>query len=278
MQIKLIRLSGIWIKDGSPTHKMVLAVFMHLLLIEVYAILHIVLFAIQFKNLNVDEIFEIFSTIPMDLSTCILSFVLIYKKHQIWALLASLEELTEEESWIERQKGTKIKAKVVRIKRLVKIVFPIGMTFMTLSVISALLTHKLPLHMWFPIDHQENEIVYWLLMFYQVFLLLTSIIPIPFLIDLFPMSLTCYFTGIIEELSERIKLIGSEDDDNTKPLHQKQEENLKELLKCIEIQKRIKNGITEFGSIFEINFVLQRFVSTLILCATTYSIVVRLIH
>jgi 7tm Odorant receptor len=54
----------------------------------------------------------------------------------------------------------------------------------------------------------------------------------------------------------------------------KKDENLEELLKCIEIQQKIKSLVTEVNDVFGQSFWFQGFISTFVLCATAFSLTI----
>lgn len=89
-------------------------------------------------------------------------------------------------------------------------------------------------------------------------------------IDIFPVLLSSFVTGMIEELSDHLEGISFA----KKSVESSDGNQTKQLCNCINIQVKIRAVQAEISSIFGILIFLQCFMSCLILSMTTFSLTV----
>lgn len=258
--IKYLKVAGIWIDKDSPRATIIVSSLMHLFLVDIYMICSVIyLFTID----NIEDFSEAMSIQATLTGVCIKTLYFVFKKQQIEQLLNSLVALIEHESWIDlNNNGVKLQARVAQIDRIFKIFMSVAVVGVLSGSIVPFVTHIMPYKMWFPYDFNNNELAFWLSVLYQI---IPGCIyaPATIIIDTFPAILICFLTGMLEVLCHRLDSIKHGD-----------KGNLKELTKCIEIQLKLEAFQIEIGNIFGRIIWAQGFMSTLILCTTSFSLTV----
>lgn len=268
-QIKYLKISGINIDSSSANdHKVIsfLLAFTHTFLLDFYMIVAIIAYLLNVQSL--ESFSEAIGILPTLIGAFFKTLNFIYFQKQIKMFIKSLQSLIEFESWIEEGKGEKLRSRISQMNKLFKI-------FMTMAVIGCFFaclvpfsTHEVPHKMWFPYNYKSSELSFWLSVSYQ--LIGSSIFtPVVIIIDTFPAFLLSYITGMIEELAERLQSITTKRGENKS---MRDGANLTELLKCVEIQSRLKQLRDEVGNIFGAIIWAQGFMSTVILCTTSFSL------
>ena len=174
-----------------------------------------------------------------------------------------------------------------RIAKHVKLVGSVYKILLTLGVVSCIQTglisllnvkdHTLSYRMYYPfIDYQNNDTWFIILALFQ----LTSISACTMVLtlDCLPVFFMAYATGLLEELSDRLALVKvrpsvaqiTADPTLIKP--QSNEEDLMEILKCIEIHQKIKNLVADVQKSFSFVIFIQGLISSVIFCAVAYLI------
>jgi len=254
-----LKLAGVWVEhDDKPWHK-VLAFCMRCYMMEIF-FLHQAIYIIKLKDYGeLTEIAKVFCT-----SVCYTfkSYNLIRKRKEVDALMVFAKELMEEGSWLEKSRGIKLQKQLASAKRMFTIYGSMGLFAMSSIFAIPLQTHQLFAKFYFPYDYQQNEIVFWLTVFYQN-IGCTLLIPAAITLDMIPVVFMAIATGFIEELNDCLEDLSVEDD--------------QKLIKCIEIHLRIKDFVNRIQGIFSPMLMIQGLVSTLILCST-YFMVTKVKH
>jgi hypothetical protein len=102
--------------------------------------------------------------------------------------------------------------------------------------------------------------------------------PITVLIEVFPIFIISYLTGIVEELCERLEKIGDKKKlvkFETKTVNVLENlENYKELVNCLKIHQKIVEMTSSLNKIFGKDFWFQGFISIFVLCTTSFTLTI----
>jgi hypothetical protein len=226
---------------------------------------------------NVEEFSESIGVIPIDIVFIFKSTNFLINNVKIRKVYDDLKSLAEDESWIEKQKGHKLKQRIAQITKVFRIFLSFSLFGVTVSALVAVGNHELVLKMWFPYDYKSNEAFFWLSVFYQI----TGgfvITPVSILVEFFPVFLICYLTGIIGELRERFAKIGMKRQRMKKAIRTietlEEMENYEELVKCVKIHQKIVEISSNLNEIFGKDFWFQGFISIAVLCTTSFSLTI----
>ncbi|CRK90014.1 CLUMA_CG003740, isoform A [Clunio marinus] len=181
-------------------------------------------------------------------------------------------------SWIYRLNGPDIKTERKHIKRFTKEVRLLHGILLVCAICSAISVslipffniskHELSVRMHFPmLDYKNNDTIFITIAVLQLTIVLGAIANIT--LDVFPIYFMCYAIGLIEELGDRLENIGS---NHAVIGHQEENDgnDLNELLKCVEVHRKIKRLVSEIEEHFSFVIMLQGLMSSLIFCATAF--------
>lgn len=93
--------------------------------------------------------------------------------------------------------------------------------------------------MWFPYDHENNDILFWMTGFYQFFIT-TSICGAITVLEMFPVFFMAYIVGMLEQLCEMLEELNktelpiSKEDTGSKVI-----DSSMKLLECVSYQLKI---------------------------------------
>jgi 7tm Odorant receptor len=309
--IKSLKISGLWLDIKSSSKFLIaIAAVLHIIFVEIFMVLSIAHLLLVH---NIEDFSEAVGIVPFQFVTCIRTLHFVCNKNKIESIVKGIKDLIEHETWIEKQNGSKLKQRIRQIYRIFRTFLASVMTGLFVGLLISLFTHKLSIKMWFPYDYSDNEVLFWLRVAYQV-ITSNCVVPITIMTEIIPIFFMCYLTGIIEELCERMgkicdvkivkivkvepksdlseneKLVGRlkvatmrknqakvEPKAGTSKMNMKKpekDENLKELLKCVEIQQKIKSLTSDVGDVFGRIIWFQGFMSTLVLCFSAFSLTV----
>lgn len=302
---KVLKVGELWFDKSSSKCLVAITVILHIFLFELFLVLG--LFHYTDVN-NLIDFCEAISEIPLYIISCSKSLHFLINKNKIDLMLKDLKELIEHENcWIEKQNGRKLKQRIRQIVKLLKVFLAAGMAGVAASFLVPVLSHKLPMNLWFPYDHRNNEVWFWISVAYQEISGIVGVSMI-IIIEMFPLYFMCYLIGIIEELCDQMekicdvkivkvkpkpqmtfneKLVGfskvakrqsNEQNFEAKTekfqKNQEKDKNLEELLKCIKIHQKIKSLTADVSDIFGKVIWLQGFLSTVILCTSAFSLTI----
>jgi 7tm Odorant receptor len=309
--IKLLKISGFWLDKSSSKCWIVIAVILHIGFVELFAIFGIIYLA---NVKNIEDFSSTIGMVPLYIVTCIKSIHWVANKNKIESMMKDMKDLIEENSWIEKQNGSKLKKRIRQVVKISNIFLSSAMTGVFLGSLIPLFSHELPLKVWIPYDYSNNEVLFWLTVAYQD-VVSYCVVPVMVTFETIPIFFMCYLTGIIEELCDRMEKIcdvkvvkivkiepKSDLSENEKlvgrlrverrrksqtkvepkagtsqmnePKQPKKDENLEELLKGIKIQQKVKKLTSEVGDVFGKIIWLQGFMSTLVLCTSVFSLTI----
>jgi 7tm Odorant receptor len=216
---------------------------------------------------ELEEFSAAIATCPTLIGIFIKTINFIYKKDDIESLMNKLKKIVENNSRLEKSgNGQKLEGRIKQISKIFKSFLTVTVFSIFMEVFVPFSTHKQPLKLWFPFDHQQNEVVFWAVVVYEY---LEGFIyaPVTIIMDTFPVFFISFVIGLIEELSKRLKNIGK--NSNT---DKNDDRNLKELLECIELQLQLKALIKDIQDIFAKIIWAQGFMSSIIICTTSFTL------
>jgi hypothetical protein len=211
---------------------------------------------------------------------------------KIQSLMTSLKGLIEDKDLIGTKNSKKLKKRVRQIDRIFKINLAVIITTCFLNYVLTFVVHRLPLKMWAPWTHDDdNGIIFWLTASYQL-VDLSIAAPAMLIMDTLPIFFMTYATGLIEELTcclenvsiEPQKKIEKKRSGNepgpshgktiikVQPIVPREDEPLKALQKLIPIHVKIKTFVLDIQDLFGTIFFLQEFMSISILCTTAFAL------
>jgi hypothetical protein len=294
ISIKILRVLSIWI-DGSSTRRHIISVLLHLNR-SLIAVTFQVLFFVMTDNWTIGSVVDIIAMMPSYIAAAIRIAFFEWKQEKFKKLLKDFDDLVEMDFWMALSGGKKLKQKSDRIIRVVKV-------HATMAVVAWFLSFpftgkELPYKMWMPFDISSSKFLFIITVIWQQTLIIVPFIA-AFLIEMFALVWLNLLTGITEELGDRMANIGwkiqskkkkvvkfkedvpgtsqAADDQDMKVKTKEEDKALKELMKCIEIQMKINEIIQSINEIFGIVIWIQGFLSTVILCTTSYALsIVRL--
>lgn len=272
--LRYLKFLGINYGDVSTKFQVVVLVFKHMFFVD-FSLISTLMYFTTFKDL--EDFSEAFGMLPTFVGEFLKTINFIFKKRQIELLMKSLQDLIEHDEWIETSKGRKLQRRIAQIDKIFKL-FLIGVFLsLTFSSFVPFTSHKVPYKMWLPWDYNQNEIAFWVMAFYQV-VIGFIVAPAVIILDTIPAFVMSFVTGLIEELNDRLEQITLNsikkqiDGKSSRCLIDKF--SLDELEKCIVIQQKIKSLVKEIGDVFGAILWVQGFMSTLILCTTSFSLTV----
>jgi hypothetical protein len=272
--IKVFKLFMLW-PEGTPSKlRLVTILALRVIFVEIYLILAVIFLM---KVESIEEFSKSIGVTPMYIVSVFKSINFLVNREKIHQLYQDLKSLVEDSSWIQKQKGLKLTQRITQITRIFKIFLSFSMYGVTMSAFVAFVEHELPLKMWFPYDYKSNEALFWLSAIYQI----TGgyfMTPITVLIEVFPIFIISYLTGIVEDLCERLEKIGDKKKRvkfEIKTVETLENlENYNELVNCVKIHQKIVEMTSSLNEIFGKDFWFQGFISIFVLCTTSFSLTI----
>jgi hypothetical protein len=277
---RFLKASGLWMDEKTPQIRRIVVFLMHFVFIELFIVLQTIYI---FNAENVEEFCDVLVILLAFITIFVQTINLLLKVKKIEDFAESFKALVEEENWIEINKsGGKLRQRITKIDKIFKMFIASVVAGMFFSLVVPFASHKLPYKMWFPFK-SNNLILFWMAVSYQAISGLFAVISVTMeTIALLFISCT---VGLVEELCERLKSIASErkkecspvGESSQKPQKQlviKENNDLVELQKCIEIQLRIKDLTLKIADIFGKVFWWKGFMSSALLCTTAFSLTV----
>lgn len=134
--------------------------------------------------------------------------------------------------------------------------------------------HKLAYKMHFPmLDPENSDFTFVLLCIYQLTPIFSCCVTTS--LDMLPVFFMCFAAGMFKELSIRLEKIGGkktvkEITANPQLLNVNKSDDVKELLKCIEIHQEIRKLVDETQRIFSGVIMFQGLMSSIIFCSAAF--------
>lgn len=262
--IKILTIMGFWQETGTSWIYRLYGWSMHLFLVELFLLCQLMYVTIYESP---EELSDCLSLLFTYVGFFIKSINLIYKINDLKVLLqmlGELEKLSEVDKTFQR---TVLRKEVYRVHNYFK-----GLLLANLAscFLAALVPFyygslfKTPFTMWTPFDHKTNIFGFLIVSFYQIFNVFCAC-GIVISMDILPLICFNIASGFIKELGVRFSRMTSDNNQLT--------DHLKELLKCIEIHQKIKELAMKTQSIFSPIILVQGFISALIMCTTSFTLV-----
>ena len=140
------------------------------------------------------------------------------------------------------------------------------------AIITTSVSHKLPFKVWFPFETEKSQFGFWIAAFLQVFnCIVISTIDVS--IDFLPITFMTFARGLTDELSERLLEFGKiRKTKSGKQFNGKINKNQSDqIVKCIEIHRKIKEVQGEIQKNFSVVILLQGLLSSVILCTCAFT-------
>ena len=256
--ISIFKTAGMW-QDGNQTWAyFILGYLFHFTFLEVYTLL-VAIYAFKAENL-VDFVDAFCLTIAL-LAQIFKSVNFFYKLKLIIKQIETLDSILVFSADKRFERREKVRAQVAKAF----LVFKVLLTTAAMTCLSAIfvpfMAHKLPYKIWLPFDTDYGTFGFW---FSASLLIVNSyfIASTDMTLDILPVVFSSFIIGVIEELSSRLNDIGK--------LNESNENDVNELIKCIEIQKKIKEFVNDTRSNFSTAILGQALMSSIILCTSAF--------
>jgi hypothetical protein len=273
----VFKVTGMW-QDGNQSWiYFILGYFAHLLFFEL-CLLGELLYVFNAEGLEdyVEGIGMTFTYISAVFKCLNFFYKLKLIKKSVETLTALLE-FSADERWKSRDH---VKAQVAFGLKVYKAFWISAYISCIFSSLVPFLSHQLPYKVWFPFDTENSELGFWIASFSLICNSFTvSVVDIS--LDTLPVIFLTFAIGLTNELSARLSMVGSSDNKvkgpnarqvlNSKSVSTENVEMEKELIKCIEIHKKIKEFVTEIQENFATVILIQGFFSALILCTGAFT-------
>ena len=270
---KVLKFFGLWQEKNSSWPYRVYGGLVNLFQVQLFTLFH---FFYLFHFENVFDLTDCIAFFFTNFGEIFMTINFVIKLQDIKKLVRTLEDLLSE------FKNIKNCDKILKRLKFVRLVFKV---FLVSGIVTCTLTglvpiinmkdHTLTYRMYFPyIDYKNNDTWFIILALYQMLPVTASVMIIT--LDCLPVFFMAYAIGMLEELSDRFAAIRvrptvaqiTADPTLVKP--QNNGEDLKELLKCIQIHQKIKNFITDVQEIFSFVIFVQGLMSSLIFCTLAF--------
>lgn len=188
-------------------------------------------------------------------------FIRLKNMKKLFDTLAKLLEFSADDRWKNRDQ---LKQEINFALKIYKMMAISACITCGTAVFVPVLTHKLPYKIYVPFNILETEIGFW---FFALLLIVTSF-PLSLIgvtLDMLAPFFIAFAVGLVKELTLRLNEIengNSKNDDKFKT----------ELVKCIEIHKKIKSFTVEIENNFSKVFFIQGCLSSIILCASAFTL------
>ena len=250
--------------------------FIHFAFIDLFTLFHFLFF---FHFETIQELSDCAGTFLTNFGQVLKTLNWMMKLKSIKKLVISLEELVSLSEHSSNKGRKKLNIILKRGRFVYTIVYISAIASCLFAGLVPLLNkkhHKLAYRMYFPyLDYTNNDVVFVLLAIYQMSPVFICAVTLS--LDCIPVFIICFATGMIEELSDRMKEIGKKSSvwkisESPRIIHNKQTEKtiMKELLQCIEIHLKIKELIIGLQSNFSGVIMVQGILSSIIFCTTAF--------
>lgn len=276
--IKVLKVIGLWIDKDTPTYRIVLSLLAHMLCVELLTISETI-YVIKARSLS--EFLSVFVFVPTHLCACLKALNFVTKKDKIEKFLKESQEVFDEIdqiAWISNQSESKLKKLISRIDKIFKALLVGSTAVMSANFVVSFINHELPLVMWYPYNPFYSELNFWSTAAYQaiaapIYYVVTTIL------EAFPFFFMSFITGMLQELCDRLDLIGSvkkftRNEPGTSSNKFKKSpndgKNLKKLLKIVKSHNKLKALTSDIEAIFANIVCFQGVLSAFVLCTTSF--------
>lgn len=273
--IKALTFFGFWPDKNTSKLHLVMVVVVRLIFVEMYLMLAVIFLS---SVESVEDFTKSIGVTPIYLVSVVKSVNFVCNRNKILKLYESLKALVESDSWIEKQKAGHLKRRKKQFYRVFKLFMVASMYGVLMSSIVIFTEHELPIKMWFPYDYKESESFFYMSAAYQMVggFFMT---PISIIVETFPVFFISFLTGIVEELQVKLENVCENKnvfDENifASNLELKSLKNQTELGSCVKIHEQIIEITSKVNEIFGRDFWFQGFISTFVLCTTSFTLTI----
>jgi len=247
--IKFLKFVGIWLENDASIWKKLSAALIQIAIID----MHFLLMFIYLLSLT--DINEIAAVLTVTASYWFLitkSLSLTFKTEQIKELMVSVEDFIEHRELQKQMSRTEKAFKFFIAAAVFSVIF---------YVLTPFFVHQLPTEMYFPYDHKNNELLFWLTVLYQ-YVGCFIMAPATVIIDLIIAYFIGIAVGLVEELNcsiENLSFDGTND-----------EANLNKIKELIEIHLKIRSLVRKIEDIFSLPLIVHGITTSIIICTACY--------
>lgn len=278
---RVFKAAGMW-QDGKQSWAyFFLGYLAHIVLIELYLVRQLI-YVFQAEDLT--DMADAVVLTSTYFSDALKGLVLVLNLKEIKNLVEALDNLltfSDHDRFNERRH---VRERVPFSFRIYKLHWSSAIVYCSSSIFVPIFSHRIPYKVWFPFSTEYNSISFWFASYFTVVdAFYASAIGAS--LDLLPVIFISFAIGLIEDLVERLSQIGSSLKKNCiemkrAPTHLgedqlfRNKENVRELIKCIEVHKRIKDVVRDIQSIFSFSIIAQGLMSIIVLCNGAFTITV----
>lgn len=249
--IKILKIGGSWPERNLSRCRFVVAFFVHFLLLDLPGAL------ILIKLLGSDGLEDISEAVNMLLTYFMVfakSINLMWNMNRVTKLFKTIGGLMD---LVKIEDKMRFASQVLRSQKIFKFYYAVALVSVATSVLQPFFTGKLAVKMWFPYDAEANIISLYPTALFQMFSSIHNC-SLCIALDMLPIFFMSYVAMFIEILCDDLEEIGRGETSN------------KTLVKCVEIQIKIKKIIVNIEEIFSGVLMAQGIMSVVILCTTSF--------
>jgi 7tm Odorant receptor len=247
---RVFKVTGMW-QDGNQSWKyFVYGYSLHFVFLVLYLLCQIK-YAINAVGLNdLVETISLAATYAAEILKCWNFFIRI---NFIVKSYEGIKDLMENSDYPGAGNRERVIRPVRKAFKILKVFWFTAVLTCSTGILVPIFTHKVPYKVWFPFDTEYGGNGFWIA---SIYLVLNSYVvsAIDMNLDCFPALFMSFATGMIDELCHRMENFSTDKELNERE-RQKQQE--KELVKCIEVHKRIKGFVKEIQDNFAVIILLQ---------------------
>lgn len=268
---KIFSISFLMQRTNASKFYKIFGVFSHFFLVEMIMLGEIVY---MFKAKDLVDFSDVTSITFTYVLLCVKSISFIKNIEAIFGLLEELKGLILICEEIGDKSMENMKSRMLQVRRFFRIFWGSCLSACFFGGIVPIATYiadprppfKIGFKVWTPFDHECNIIGFIVVTIYELIdpPICCGMVAAT---DTLPIFFFNAASGLIEELCETLKQIGSKSKDELDD-----EESLKQLEKCIDFHLKLKSFISKAESIFSPMILVQGAISLLILCTTAFTL------
>lgn len=260
LPLKFLKFLGMWIDENSTKVYIAYGIFMHFFFIDSTISMQIAYF---FEYETFEDLADLLSLLPTMITLFCKTINLFMRSSKIKEIIKLTQEILltcPDNIHVEKQIKTVLKIYKIQLYVVVS----------SLMLVTILSVNRLSQKMTFPFDTKQpigyalSAIFQSIIGFCSAFTALSSNL-------LIILSLS-YASSFLRVLSDRLESIGKKNSQHESEDKKISENNYEELMKCIQLQKKIDEYINLIHQTFSTVILVQCMMSTLILCTISISL------
>lgn len=261
LQFNILKFMGMSQSRSSSWLYRIYGIFIHVAFIDFFTLFHVFYF---FHFEGIQDLMDCIGTFLTNFGQVVKTLNWMANLKKIKESLKNLEELVKISENGEKKDRKKLEKYVARGNLYFKLLLVSAIASCILAGLVPLFNlqeHKLAYRMHFPfLDYKKNDKIFILCALYQMSPVFICTVTIS--LDFVPVMFMCVATGIVKELSDRMEKIGKS--------AKSEEEATEKLLKCVEIQLKIKKVVVEIQENFSGVILVQLLLSSVIFCSNAF--------